>query len=224
MPHAHSRLASLLPVFVAALCACHRSSKYGHEPVPYYDVWEQEPNDANCCANDLGWIAIGDEFVIGGAIRDDGFDPFDGFHLRSLAPCAVRFALEPLDGVSDLDLCVWDPWLGDFAFCFESGAAIEQGVFNVPSGGASFHLVVASYIGRSEYRLRVRCEPIGLGLNAGEAPAAEADSPKHGRFDAYRPSEEASAAPVDWRPLWLVEYDAASDSLEVRPGAWRDAQ
>lgn len=221
MQHPLSRRHLLLPIAAAALCACHGESRHVHPPVAPFDVWEQEPNDAHCCANDLGWIGVGDEFVIGGSIRDDNLDPFDGFQLRALGPCSVRFALEPLNGVSDLDLCVWDPLLANFAFCFESSAAVEQGVFNVPNSGAAFHLVVASYIGDSEYRLWVRCEPIGLGLNAGEAPPAESSSPKAGQFDAYRPLEEEPARRAALGPAWMLEYDPQLDQIELRAGAWR---
>jgi hypothetical protein len=200
--------------------ACHVDSKLSPAPAHPYDVWESEPNDAHCCAHDLGWLSVGDQFVLGGTIRDDGLDPFDGFRLRSSGPCSVRFVLQPLDGVSDLDLCVWDPLLNDFAFCFESGAQLEQGVFNVHSSGAAFHLVVASYIGRSEYRLWISCEPIGLGLNAGEAPPARAPSPKANRFNGYGAASENVALESSLGPLWVVEYDADSDQVDVQPGAW----
>ncbi len=220
-PALASRHLPLVALVLLATCACSEEPKKPPAPLVPFDVWERERNDDHWSANNLGWLAVGDDFVIGGSIRDDAFDPYDGFELRAMTPCAVRFALEPLDGVSDLDLCVWDPWIGDFAFCFQSAAAVELGVFNIHSGGAQFHLVVASYVGRSEYRLRVRCEPLGLGLSAGAAPAAETSSVKQAQFEGYRPSVEPRADAANWRPLWLVEYDLSLDTLEVRQGAWR---
>lgn len=206
---------------VLAASACHVESR-GGAPVAFpYDVWEQEPNDTNCCPNNMGWVSVGDAFVIGGAIRDDALDPFDGFLLRNTGPCSIRFTLEPLDGVSDLDLCVWDPLVGDFAFCFESGDSIEQGVFNVPNGGDAFHLVVASYFGRSEYRLHVCCEPIGLGLTAGDAPAAVQGSATAGHFAPYAGSPApASLPPPRVGPLWVLDHDEHFEHLELREGVW----
>lgn len=204
-----------------ALSACHVERKDGSHVAFPYDVWEQEPNDSHCCPDNMGWVSVGDSFVIGGSIRDDGLDPFDGFLLRNTGPCSIRFALEPLDGVSDLDLCVWDPLVGDFAFCFETSNAVEQGVFNVPNGGDAFHLVVASYIGRSDYRLHVRCEPIGLGLVAGDAPAATGEHPKAAHFAPYAGAPAQVESPrLRAGPVWVLDHDANFDHVELREGIW----
>jgi hypothetical protein len=216
-PKALSR-AARLALLGFLLGACHGYDKDDDPPkAPYYDVWEFEPNSTHCCPNDLGWLAVGDNFVIGGTIRDDNADPFDGFLLRAQGPCTVRFVLEPLDGFSDLDLCVWDPVLGDFAFCFESPDAYEQGVFNIPYSGAPFHLVVASYAGDSEYRLQVECDPIQWGLSSGFPASAEAgEDAKPGHFDAYRPAPASdpfeSPAAV---PAWILELDLESGSYAL---------
>lgn len=201
--------------------ACHVERVDGGPVALPFDVWEQEPNDSHCCANDVGWVSVGDSFVIGGSIRDDGLDPFDGFRLRNVGPCSIRFALEPLDGVSDLDLCVWDPLLGSFSFCFESANPVEHGVFNVPFGGEDFHLVVASYVGHSEYRLHVRCEPIGFGLVAGDAPGAAGNRLKAGHFAPYGAAPSAAPAPRrSAGPLWVLDYDADFEHIELHEGLW----
>ncbi len=207
------------------LGACHGYDKDDdHSKTPYYDVWEFEPNSTHCCPHDLGWITVGDDFVIGGDIRDDSYDPFDGFLLRTQGPCTVRFVLEPLDGFSDLDLCVWDPLLGDFAFCFESPDPYEQGVFNIPYSGAPFHLVVASYAGDSEYRLRVECDPINWGLVEGSSGAADAaNAAKPGHFDAYRPAAVEAPAPSPVLPAWILEIDLESGDYAVRDAVWVNA-
>lgn len=223
---ASRHLAAALALGALAACHAHWDDDDHHHPAPYYDFWELEPNDSHCCPDDLGWVAVGDAFVIGGSIRDDGFDPFDGFELTSVGPCSIRFQLEPLDGVSDLDLCVWDPVLGDFAFCFESSDWIEQGSFNVPFSGSSFHLVVASYAGDSEYRLSVQCVPIGLGLTdqgGGEELGerrAELSS-KAQRFGEYGPAEAAEEVEeLEVESAVIVDLDLATGEHRVVEVRW----
>lgn len=215
------RFAALAPLFAVVLGACevHVDHPHAHPVTPDYDVWESEPNDSHCCPDDMGSVSVGDAFVIGGTIRDDAYDPYDGFELANVQPCAIRFYLEPLDGVSDLDLCVWDPAIGDFAFCFDSANAYEEGVFEVSSSWNSFHLVVASYSGDCEYRLYVECEPIGLGLTA----AAEVRGPhKALEFDGYGPANDAVEEPgarLLARGV-MLEIDPVSGEFETASIEW----
>jgi hypothetical protein len=129
-------------------------------------VWEAEPNDAACCPDGIGQLWVGDCLVIGGTITELGPDFFDGFAFQNAQPCDIEFALVPVYSSADLDLCVYDPVIDDYAFCFETGNAIESGRFSVPSAFTDFQLVVSSYAYASEYRLEIHCVPISLGMMA----------------------------------------------------------
>jgi hypothetical protein len=141
---------------VLALAACDHRHHEDPEPPPvdpFFDIWEIEPNDFACCPDELGSFFVGDELVIGGHIRDDGFDPYDGFGMSNGEPLDVEFYLEPVGEWADLDLGVWDPWTGEFVLLWDSPEAVESGRFTVSSSLEDFHLVVMSFDGDAEYRL-----------------------------------------------------------------------
>ena len=147
-------------------------------PVAYYDIWELEPNDDGCCPDSLGTTYIGDTFVIGGMIRDDLYDPYDGFGLSAGEPQDVEFFLEPVAGGADLDLGVWDPVLGEFVLLWDSPYATESGRFTLPAAFTEYQLVVMSYSGDAEYRLSVWIEPpIYFQLASGAAHSEKMDRP-----------------------------------------------
>lgn len=215
-----SRSWPLAALFAASLAACGEIEHRKPPASPPFDVWEAESNDSECCPNWLGWVSVGNAFVIGGHIRDDVQDLYDGFRLQNTWPCRIRFWLEPLDGVSDLDLCVWDPIQGQYAFCFETSDPVEYGEFNVPFGDYTFDLVVNSYSGDSEYRLYVNCDPIIFGVNATAAPATDA---KVGREHTYgEPREALEVESQDHAlPAWVIEVDPRSGDFKVHEAAWR---
>ncbi|MCC7015113.1 MAG: hypothetical protein IT454_21310 [Planctomycetes bacterium] len=161
------------------------------DPPPYFDLWEREPNDAACCPDDLGVMFVGDELVIGGDIRDDGFDPYDGFGIESGEPFDVEFYLEPVDSYADLDLGVWDPVRGEFVLLWDSPDAVESGRFTVPGTFDQFQLVVMSFDGDAEYRLYVWIEPATF-----FTPLAAAAAPSK----AARPVPLELYHPEDMRP------------------------
>jgi hypothetical protein len=211
---------TLAALFAAPLAGCGEIEHHKLPPSPPFDVWEVESNDSECCPNWLGWVSVGNAFVVGGNIRDDVQDLYDGFRLQTALPCRIRFWLEPLDGVSDLDLCVWDPIQGQYAFCFETSDPVEYGEFNVPFGDYVFDLVVNSYSGDSEYRLYVNCDPIIFGLNATAAPAEDA---KVARQHTYGEPREALEVEREERalPAWIVQVNPGSGEVEVHEAAWR---
>jgi len=148
-------------------------------PTPAYDIWELEPNDDGCCPDYLGTTYAGDAFVIGGRIRDDLYDPFDGFGLTSGEPHDVEFFLEPVAGSADLDFGVWDPYLGQFVLLWESPYATESGRFTVSGTFEDYQLVVMSYSGDAEYRLSVWIDPpTFLHLTADEPHVEKIARPK----------------------------------------------
>jgi hypothetical protein len=173
-PHV-SGLAVSLAALALSSCDVHVARQHPPPPPPYYDLWEIEPNDAACCPDGIGDLYVGDAFVIGGTIRDDSGDPYDGFALQNREPLDLEFILEPIDSAADLDLCVWDPRIDDYAFCFDSPASVESGRFSIPASLTDFQLVVVSYSGDAEYRLHVFAHPITFGALASATEHAEKD-------------------------------------------------
>ncbi len=165
---------ALLPLAGCYECGgCGTPDNDDPPPVAYYDIWELEPNDDGCCPDSLGTTYIGDTFVIGGMIRDDLYDPYDGFGLSAGEPQDVEFFLEPVAGGADLDLGVWDPLLGEFVLLWDSPYATESGRFTLPATFTDYQLVVMSYSGDAEYRLSVWIEPPTFFQLAGGAAHSE---------------------------------------------------
>lgn len=184
-----------------AVSACHHSDDDcgGCPPPPAaapYDFWEVEPNDSGCCPDVIGTVYIGDEFIIGGTIRDDSLDPFDGFGLTSGEPLEVEFFLEPVAGSADLDLGVWDPAIGDFVLLWDSPGATEGGRFTIPSTFKDFQLVVMSWAGDAEYRLWVWIDPPSL-FTLASAPAEPTRLDRPVPLELYAPAPEVALEPLD---------------------------
>lgn len=143
-----------LAASLSALAACHGSDEVvvvvPTEPV--YAEWE--PNDDAFTADDFGSLSPGDHVCIAGSVRDDPYDPQDGFAFHAAGPVVVDFTLSPGCACADLDVWVFDPLLGDFVAVFDSGSSPERGSVTVYS--QSFHLVVVSAGGDTDYRLDVR--------------------------------------------------------------------
>jgi hypothetical protein len=214
------RAAASLAVALAAGCTVHVDDGPPPPNVPYFDVWEQEPNDGQCCPDPISQLWVGDQWIIGGTITELGPDFFDGFAFQNVAPCDIEFELQPLYP-ADLDLCVFDPQLGEFAFCFESSGTFETGRFSVPDAYTDFHLVVSSYINATEYRLLVRSLPISF---AAVAPSSQHAAEKSNRavpleryIEACEPDpEDAEAEPVVVARGELIEIDPATGEIVER--------
>ncbi len=140
------------PVLALALAGCHGSVEVYVPPVPVYS--ESEPNDDAFYANDFGYVSAGDQICIAGNVRDDGFDPQDGFAFTAAGPVAVEFTLDAFCECADLDVWLYDPLRDEFVALFDSPHDPEWGQFTVYS--QAFHLVVVSAGGHSDYRLDVR--------------------------------------------------------------------
>ena len=191
-------LPALLACALLPACTdCHDCDPPPAPPAPYYDFWEIEPNDGACCPDVIGTVYVGDEFIVGGAIRDDSFDAYDGFGLTSGEPLEIEFFLEPIGTNADLDLGVWDPVVGDFVLLWDSPGTTEGGRFTLSGAFRDFQLVVMSYAGDTEYRLWVWVDPPTLAALAA-GPAAAATPTRLDRpvpLTAYAPPEEAERAP-----------------------------
>ncbi|MCY3002397.1 MAG: hypothetical protein NTV21_11390 [Planctomycetota bacterium] len=184
-------LPALLACALLPACKkCHDCGAPPAPPAPFYDFWEIEPNDGACCPDVVGTVYVGDEFIVGGTIRDDSFDAYDGFGLTSGEPLEIEFFLEPVGTNADLDLGVWDPVVGDFVLLWDSPGTTEGGRFTISGALRDFQLVVMSYSGDSEYRLWVWVDPPALGALA----AAPAEAAEPTRLDRAVPLEAYGAA------------------------------
>lgn len=223
------------PLAGLALCACgieHRT----HDPFgPTLKVLEQEPNNQAFSANGIGPIGSGAQIEIYGQVAGQGGfgpDAVDGFAFVATEPLWIDFAL--LAGSAfpaDLDLCLYDPWSGQYVDCWQGYGPSEFGGFSVPAAGQEFHLVVVAASGAASYQLNLSVQGLGgyalaesnptaRGFDRGERPAL-----RHGEaLERYRAASAAAAEPVplpepDFE-LWTLSADG---QLERRPG-WRLGQ
>ncbi|HVS08259.1 MAG TPA: hypothetical protein VMS76_00200, partial [Planctomycetota bacterium] len=195
----------------------------GGSPIPLF--FEFEPNDAPEHANPVGPVGIGDHFRILGHVSSIGQDLFDGFALQAVEPCQVELALYADDPFADLDVCVYDPMLAAYAFCFASPFNPETGAFSIFGAGTDFHLVVSSFAGAASYELDVRVVPLSAGSFAtagggermaragGEDPALEPARQAH--LERYFRGQRAASAEAEedelYEPGELIEVDGGGN-------------
>lgn len=142
------RLASTFALTLSV--GCHDSTEIVvTDPHPIYS--ESEPNDDAWGADNFGFLHAGEHFGIAGDVRDDPFDPQDGFAFVAAGPIVVDFELEAACGCADLALWLYDPLLDEFVGVFDHGSGIERGSFTV--FGQEFHMIVVSAAGDTDYRL-----------------------------------------------------------------------
>ncbi|MCC6406653.1 MAG: hypothetical protein IT453_05785 [Planctomycetes bacterium] len=220
VPHA-SKFAVLVLAAFAAGCHGEDCHGCGYEGDPF--VYEDEPNDQACCANDFGTLAPYESLAIRGSLPASVPDFFDGFAFHSAQAIDVRVELVSDDPHADFDLCIYDPLIGDYVACFETGAHPEVGLFSVLEAGREFHVVVTPYSGTGGYTLYVDAFPISLAAPATEGGAITAEQQAGERRERahdladYHPEVAVSAPAVERLELAgyteLIEVD---DRGEVR--------
>lgn len=213
-PRAHTALC--LALALSAGCHAHHDDCYDCGPPVYF---ESEPNDSAFQPDLVGPIGPGDAVLIEGHIGNFGPDVYDGFAFTTTAPCDIEFALYIDEPFADLDVCIWDPQLGQFVACFESSANPETGVFSIAAGGKPFHLVVTSFSGSSTYGLDVR--GYGLSFASSSAPLPESAlilrPGGRERWDGYGAAPVAQVEPEPIAPrAVLVRIDPESGEVEQR--------
>jgi hypothetical protein len=210
----------------AALSSCvyYDDDDWGPPPPPIH--YEVEPNDNACCPDPIGVVGVGDALLIRGHIDDVGFDLFDGFAFQSAEPLDLEFTLSPRYGeYADLDLYVFDPYLGQYVLAFDSASSVEKGSFTVPAWGTDFHLVVTSFFGSANYGLEIAVWPPtygALSTAAGDIPAAKPgrEVPVERYFE---PMVEAGLDDSPHRVGFALEIDAQTGDvrryvIEAREG------
>jgi hypothetical protein len=165
---------AVLALFALA-SACSHHDHDGFEPVPAF--LESERNDAPFEANHFGLLHPGERFFIDGFVRDDGFDPFDGFAFTAAEPIHVDFQLHHGSASADLDVCLYDPLLDETLACWATTERPERGGVDVFAGGLDFHLVVESFAGDSSYSLELVVYALAAApLSAGGSGLAGTDA------------------------------------------------
>ncbi len=187
-PGAHRFLDARRPALLAGslaalLClpACH-----GHAFAPAVQVvLEQEPNDSATQAQGIGPLWSGDCLLIEGSA---GPGDLDGFAFQAQSDLEIRLSLTALAPFADLDLCVWDPYQGEYLLWLTE-VGDESGSFFVPAG-LGFHVVVDSFFGAAPYDLSLEA----LGSGGWYATSAEVSSDgdlapeRRARFEPYAPA------------------------------------
>jgi hypothetical protein len=159
-----------LGAFVAG-CHVSHTKVVGPPPATFFVIPEVEVNDFAWAPQSIGLVHAGETIVLEGAITDQGWDPRDGYRFVAQQSLVVDVALDAHVPGVDLDWCVWDPYIGDYTVCAETGIDPEIGSFLVPAG-AEFHLVVSSYSGTSTYSMDVHFSAY-FGALASGAPAVK---------------------------------------------------
>jgi hypothetical protein len=183
---------SALPfLLLVGLTACYDDDDDGGDCCPIPTFVELEPNDDPADANYMGVIAPGDRFFIEGFVRDDLGDPFDGFAFTANQPLHVDFQLFMESTAVDLDICLYDPQLGQTLACWATDQQPERGGVDVDTGGLDFHLVVESFIGDASYSLEIVVQPFLA------REALDADAPRIRATDVR--TEREAEAPQGYR-------------------------
>ncbi len=168
-PRPHPRHVSCFALALSA--ACHGSAEIAvTDSHPVYS--ESEPNDDAFGADDFGFLHPGEHFGIAGNVRDDPFDPQDGFAFVAAGPIVVEFELEAFCDCANLDLWLYDPLLDEFVGVFDSSSGTERGSFTVYS--QEFHMIVVSAAGDTSYGLDLRASSIHAASGADSTTATAA--------------------------------------------------
>lgn len=219
MQPARPRLAVALaafPLLVLDACVAHVVL---HDDHPVYT--EVEPNDSALTAPFYGGLVPGDAFSIVGHVQESGFDLYDGAEVRVDAPCELVFDLTSRGYDTDLDVCLYDPDLGEFVVCADGPSDPEHGSVIVLEAGKRLQLVVTSAWGDAEYTLSVRALPTYGALATApdehvDAAAANVDetarAAKEARRRGYLPARTVRIA----QPGELVVYDLERGVVERR--------
>lgn len=183
---------------LGALSACHGSAEFVVSAPPDPVYVESEPNDDAFTADYFGFLEPGDGLCIEGQVRDDAYDPQDGFAFQASGPIAVEFALDAGCACADLDVWIYDPLLDQFVGAFDSPQGSEHGTFTVY--GQSFHIVVVSAGGDASYRLSVSASAFYGAVAEAPAVGAEGQATVPARapsavLEGYRRRAELAGAP-----------------------------
>jgi len=208
---------SLAPfLLVSAACTARVEHDRGAPPPKVYA--EIEPNDTAYLAPSYGGLAPGQAFTIVGNITSSGPDFYDGFSVRADAPCTIDFELVSHSAFTDLDLCVYDPELGEFVVCAEGPYDPEKGQVTILEVGKVVQFVVTSSAGATGYSLGLCASAYGYSFAALQADESQ-DPVKAARRAGYltrAEPEDGARRPVPL-PAEVLEFDLATGAVLRRP-------
>lgn len=159
---------------------------------------EIEPNDNALNADYIGQLVPGDFVEIQGSILECCSDPYDGFAFYAPGPVELVMTLIEANPAADLDFCIYDPTIEQMVACWETDLHPEVGVFDF-AGPGELHVVIASYVGDSDYLLQIEARPLPPLMLASQAEpevnrAASVRAAK--RFERYSKEPVAEAVRV----------------------------
>lgn len=200
----------LIPALLPLALACH-----GHvdpvvvQPGPSLTttvfLHETEPNNDPFFPTAVGPIAAGETYVLTGD-ASAWYDPFDGFAFVAHGDLYVEFELLPTWGYGDLDLSVYDPYLGQYVGLYTSDGSWESGALTIGHGN-EFHLVVSAYAGYQGYELEVRVYGLAAAMAEGR-PGAQSTSQAAGDAGAQAAPQATAPRTIGARHFEELELDA----------------
>ena len=192
-------------------CLLHVARHHRH---PSYD--EIEPNDSALEAPLYAGLRPGDGFTLHGHVQAFGFDLYDGAAVRVDAPLELVFDLDSHAHASDLDVCVYDPDLGQFVVCADGPSDPEHGSVIVLEAGKVLHLVVTSAAGDAPYSLRVHAREALQPLATAPSALLANDPAKAARRAGYHAELRAPAGRVIEARLFDLDTGAVRTVRAVR--------
>jgi hypothetical protein len=203
----------LLSSLVLLLPACGGGGGGAAVAPPSQALMEVEPNDNALYADYIGELVPGDFVQIQGNILECCSDPYDGFAFYAPGPVELVMTLVEANPGADLDFCIYDPSIESMVACWETDQHPEVGVFDF-AGPGELHIVIASYVGDSDYLLQIEAlplPPLMMASQAGEDVNRGPGEKAARRFRGYaRERREASVQ---------VEKPVFEEAL-LLPGGW----
>ena len=149
----------------------------GYQGPPVFD--ELEPNDSPYEPDYLGGVDILSHFIVEGHVEAIGWDLVDHFELVADEPVGIEFYLHGDHPAADLDLCLWDPDIGQVVACYDGPWNPEEGFFTIDYPGKRVVLIVEAWAVDTTYSLELRATPnpyYGQGGPGAQAPSADVGS------------------------------------------------
>jgi hypothetical protein len=202
-------------------CYAHDDWYYDEPHSGTYFMEEIEPNNAAGQADYVGFLEPGETFVISGSVagfNGIGPDAVDGFELSSPGGTHVSFYLDSVDPFSDVDVCLYDPWFGDYVACWESPFADEAGEFSVEGFGSDYQLVVIAADAATAYTLTIQATGYFYASADEGAKGASTSSLRTAQAPSFEKLEAAGLSEI------LDGYRAEPRALGARAQEGADAK
>jgi hypothetical protein len=129
---------------------------------------EHEPNDSPWEPDILGLVDTHSNFIVEGYVEAVGWDTVDTFEIEASEPVAISFELYGDSLFADLDLCLFDPDIGQVVACYDGSWNPEEGYFTLDWPGKRVVLMVEAYLVDSSYSLEILASPLPYNSDSGD--------------------------------------------------------